>query len=319
MSTSALPSQSTRRRVAERGANEKTVEESGLAAPSTSSSSRSDDALFDTAEGDKSVPTSADSLAVPVANDYVGPLVKRPNSPSLGNDFLTAHHVFGDYIRKHEIPRKVFHSSIGFITLYLWTQGVQINLFPKYFHVAFIVITLLDLIRFYSKTFNYMYCQVVGFLMREKEVHGFNGVIWYILGLDFAFSFTTKDIAVLSVLLLSWSDTAASTCGRAWGHLTPKIARNKSLAGSMAAFAIGVISSYILYGYIVPTYSQFNAPGSILWTPEISYLNIHTMSILAGFIAALSEGIDLFNWDDNFTIPVLSSIFFYIVIYIFRK
>jgi diacylglycerol kinase (CTP) len=155
--------------------------------------------------------------------------------------------------------------------------------------------------------------------MREKEIHGFNGVIWYILGLDFAFSFTTKDISVLAVLLLSWSDTAASTCGRAWGHLTPKIARNKSLAGSLAAFCVGVISSYILYGYIVPEYSQYNTPGSIFWTPETSYLNLHTMSFLAGIVAALSEGIDLFNWDDNFTIPVLSSIFFYVVIYAFHK
>lgn len=243
---------------------------------------------------------------------------ERESTPSI-HEFLSAHSIFGDYIRKHEIPRKVFHSSIGFITLYLYTIGVQIESFPVGFHIAFINIFILDLIRFRFAGFNKLYCQVVGALMRESEVNSYNGVLWYILGLDFSFSFFSKDIILLSVLLLSWSDTAASTCGRKFGHLTPKLARNKSLAGSMAAFAIGVLASYLLYGYFIPNYNQFNREGDIYWTPETSYLSIHTMSILSGFVAALSEGIDLFNWDDNFTIPVLSSIFFYGVITLFHK
>ncbi|KAH3678505.1 hypothetical protein WICMUC_001522 [Wickerhamomyces mucosus] len=274
-------------------------------------------------ESSNSVLTSSSAAAAAsgllFSNDFVGSLEKRPNSPALGNDFLTAHHVFGDYIRKHEIPRKVFHSSIGFITLYLYTKGVQINSFPIPFHISFITIFVLDLLRLNSRRFNYLYCQVVGFLMREKEINSYNGVLWYILGLDFAFSFFTKDIAVLSVLLLSWSDTSASTFGRAYGHLTPKIARNKSLAGSIAAFAVGVGSSYLFYGYFVPNYNFVNSSNDIYWTAESSYLNLHTMSLLSGFVGALSEGIDLWNWDDNFTIPVLSSLFFYTVISIFHK
>lgn len=257
-------------------------------------------------------------LLIP-SNDFVGTLRKSTSSPALGNDFLTAHHIFGDYVRKHEIPRKVFHSSIGFITLYLYTQGLTTDVFPIPFHVSFIIIFSLDLIRLRWKYFNYLYCQVVGFLMREKEIKGYNGVLWYILGLDFVFSFFPKDICLASVLLLSWSDTAASTVGRAYGKYTPKIARNKSLAGSIAAFAVGVLSSYLTYGYFIPEYNYLNKPGDIYWTPDSSYLNLHTMSILAGFVAALSEGIDIFNWDDNFTIPTLSSIFFYVVITIFHK
>ncbi|CCH43398.1 CTP-dependent diacylglycerol kinase 1 [Wickerhamomyces ciferrii] len=259
-----------------------------------------------------------DTLAPP-SNDFVGNLRTSTTSPALGNDFLTAHHIFGDYIRKHEVPRKVFHSSIGFITLYLYTKGVHKEVFPIPFHISFTVIFTLDLIRLRWKYFNYLYCQVVGFLMREKEINSYNGVLWYILGLDVVFSFFPKDICLLSVLLLSWSDTAASTFGRAYGKYTPKIARGKSLAGSIAAFTIGIISSYLVYGYFIPEFPHLNQIGEIFWTPESSYLNLHTMSLLSGFVAALSEGIDLFNWDDNFTIPALSSIFFYIVITIFHK
>jgi len=280
---------------------------------STSSSSTTENI------SDTEISSATGSSSLKITNDFVGALRKSASSPALGNDFLTAHHIFGDYVRKHEIPRKVFHTSIGFLTLYLYTKGVSKDVFPIPFHIGFIVIFSLDLIRLRWRYFNYLYCQVVGFLMREKEINSFNGVLWYLLGLDFLFSFFPKDICIGSVLLLSWSDTAASTLGRAYGKYTPKIARNKSLAGSMAAFAIGVLSSYLLYGYFIPNYEHVNKVGDIFWTAESSYLNLHTMSFLSGFVAAFAEGIDLFNWDDNFTIPVLSSIFFYIVITIFHK
>lgn len=312
--SSALPQRVTRSRHSARLRELQQAEQHRHAEPSDA------DTLTDASSESTELETSETSETESTEFAPEGsPFVFKGHEKSSIHAYLTAHHVFGDYVRKHEIPRKVLHSSIGFITLYLYTQGIQTSVFPVYFHTAFITIFTLDLVRFNSKRFNYAYCQVVGLLMREKEIHGFNGVIWYILGIDFSFTLFSKDLALLSVLLLSWSDTAASTCGRTWGHLTPKIARNKSLAGSFAAFCVGVLSSYLLYGYFIPQYQQYNAPGAIFWTPETSYLNLHTMSILAGFVTALSEGIDLFNWDDNFTIPVLSSIFFYIVIFVFHK
>lgn len=313
MSTTALPPAArTRKRLKQ----EHETHTSQLESNSTSSSasvSDSDKEFTNSTEASTAEPLETSDLI-----DFVGSLIQKPGSPSLGNDFLTAHHIFGDYVRKHEIPRKVLHSSIGFITLYLYTKGVQTDVFPLPFAISFVVIFALDLLRFKSRRFNYAYCQVVGFLMREKEIQSYNGVLWYILGLAFSFYFMPKDIVLISVLLLSWSDTAASTCGRKWGYLTPKLSRNKSLAGSIAAFVIGVICSYLLYGYFIPKYSYLNAPGSIFWTPESSKINIHILSFLMGFVASFSEGIDLFNWDDNFTIPVLSGLFAYGVISLFH-
>ena len=155
--------------------------------------------------------------------------------------------------------------------------------------------------------------------MRKKEIHTYNGVLWYILGLIFSFSFFSKDVALISLFLLSWSDTAASTFGRKYGYLTPKLARNKSLAGSIAAFIVGFLTCLTFYGFFVPHFSYVNKPGEILWSSDSSRLSLHTLCWLGGLVGALSEGIDIFNWDDNFTIPVLSSIFLTSVIHIFKK
>lgn len=232
---------------------------------------------------------------------------------------LKSHEWFGDFITKHEIPRKVFHSSIGFITLYLYTQGINYKnvLWPLIY--AFIILFILDLIRLNWPFFNMLYCRTVGALMRKKEIHTYNGVLWYILGLIFSFNFFSKDVTLISLFLLSWSDTAAATIGRKYGHLTPKLAGNKSLAGSIAAFTVGVITCSVFYGYFVPAYSYVNKPGEIQWSPETSRLSLNMLSLLGGVVAALSEGIDLFNWDDNFTIPVLSSLFMNAVIKTFKK
>lgn len=232
---------------------------------------------------------------------------------------LKSHEWFGDFITKHEIPRKTFHSSIGFVTLYLYTQGVHYDNVTRPLIFAFIIIFALDIVRLRWNFFNKLYCHAVGPLMRKKEVHTYNGVLWYLLGLIFSFLFFPKDVVLISVCLLSWSDTAASTFGRKFGHLTPKLAPNKSLAGSIAAFIIGFITCFGFYGFFVPKYSYLNTYGKMLWTPESSRLNLTSLSFLGGLVAALSEGIDIFNWDDNFTIPVLSSIFLNVVLVIFRR
>lgn len=221
-----------------------------------------------------------------------------------------SHELFGEYITKHELPRKIFHSSIGFITIYLYTLGYDYTKIASVLTIAFVIILTLDIIRLNWHGFNWLYCKFVGMLMRPSEINKLNGVLYYILGLIFSFGFFQKDICLVSVMLLSWSDTAASTFGRKYGHLTPKIARNKSLAGSLAAFIVGVISVYLTYGYLLPAYPELNSEQDIKWHPETSRFSLNQISLLGGFVASFSEGIDIYNLDDNLTIPVLSSLFF---------
>lgn len=172
--------------------------------------------------------------------------------------------------------------------------------------------------------------------MRETEVSGYNGVIWYLVGAYTVLRFFPKDIGVMGVLLLSWCDTAASTFGRIYGRYTYSLRKGKSLAGTLAAWAVGVVTAAAFWGWFVPYVGTFpsDPEGAFLYTGRInlipdpvkrligwsvtSYtesstvitgsLALGVMSVVSGVVAAGSEFIDLFGWDDNFTIPVLSGI-----------
>jgi len=164
--------------------------------------------------------------------------------------------------------------------------------------------------------------------MRESEYDGWNGVIWYLLGAWIVLGFFAKDVGVMGILLLSWCDTAASTVGRAYGRYTPRIRKGKSLAGSLAAFAVGVITAASFWGWLAPRTGSFpddnNFPFMFTGTlslPEAvrtavgltesqasisGALALGILSVWTGFVASVSEVVDIFGWDDNLTIPVLS-------------
>lgn len=158
--------------------------------------------------------------------------------------------------------------------------------------------------------------------MRESEVDGWNGVIWYLLGTYLVLRLFPKDVGVMGVLLLSWCDTAASTVGRAYGRYTPRIRRGKSLAGSIAASLIGALTAATFWGWLAPrTQSLLDDPqGKFMFTgtlhppsflqlkPLTGSLALSVMSIWTGIVGAASEVVDLWGWDDNLTIPVLSGL-----------
>ncbi|QIW97645.1 hypothetical protein AMS68_003163 [Peltaster fructicola] len=241
---------------------------------------------------------------------------------------IPIHQDFRAFVHKHEIPRKVLHVSIGFITLYLYHVGVQTSSIHPVLLSLLVPIFIVDLVRFRYPAFNDVYIKVMGAFMRESEAHDrFNGVISYLAGLWATMYFCRKDIAVMSVLLLSWCDTAASTFGRAFGKYTPKVRRGKSLAGSIACLAFGIAAASLFWGVIAPRSNPalnqgensfaFNdkltlptrvrewlgmtrAQASVSGGPALTI-----MSLVAGLIASVSEAIDLWGLDDNLTIPIL--------------
>ena len=162
--------------------------------------------------------------------------------------------------------------------------------------------------------------------MRESEVEGWNGVIWYLLGAWTVLRFCPKDVGTMSVVLLSWCDTAASTFGRLYGRYTPRIRKGKSVAGSAAAVVVGMLTAGLFWGVVAPAYPAYEDGfqfRGILELPVIvketlgmtgnegqvgGWVALGIVSLWSGIVASASEVVDLFGWDDNLTIPVLSGL-----------
>ena len=243
---------------------------------------------------------------------------------------IPIHRQWRSFVHRHEVPRKLLHVSIGFFTIWAYVHGLQTSDIHPYLLTALVPIATVDYARFKFPSFNRFYVRALGAFMRETEFEGWNGVIWYLLGAWISLRFFPKDVGVMGILLLSWCDTAASTVGRAYGRYTPRIRRGKSLAGSLAAFLVGVITAAGFWGWLVPRNGQFpedvnwplqftgtlSLPGPIrdlvgLTEAQASIsggLALAIMSLWTGFAASASEVIDIFGWDDNLTIPVLSGI-----------
>ena len=66
---------------------------------------------------------------------------------------------------------------------------------------AFCIILPLDFVRFRYPQFERLYERVVGFLMRDCERDQINGVVWYILGVNFALTAYPLDVATVAILM----------------------------------------------------------------------------------------------------------------------
>ncbi|KAI4858908.1 hypothetical protein F4820DRAFT_441363 [Hypoxylon rubiginosum] len=243
---------------------------------------------------------------------------------------IPIHRRFKTFIHKHEVPRKALHVSIGFLVYWLYVSGTQTSSVTPFLMGFLIPIASTDYLRHKYASLNRFYVRCLGALMRESEYAGWNGVVFYLLGAWTVLYFFPKDVAVVSVMLLSWCDTAASTFGRLYGIYTPRIRRGKSLAGSFAAFLVGVATAGWFWGWLAPRTGPFpgdeshpfmfkgflRLPGlvsDVLGFSESQAtvggpVALGLLSLWSGFTAAGSEVIDLFGWDDNLTIPILSGI-----------
>lgn len=234
----------------------------------------------------------------------------RTPSPSLENANVAGQ------IHKHEVPRKLLHVSIGFLAIYLYRTGHHPQRLVGPLAGALVPIASADLLRFYHKPFNALYIRVLGALMRESEVRGWNGVVWYLVGTISVLAVFPKDVATLSILLLSWCDTAASTFGRLYGRHTPAIRRGKSLAGSLAAAIVGAVTAGIWWGWLIRDVAGDD--DGVMWRGRLAVgsgaAQLHggwalaAMSVLTGVVASASEVLDLWGLDDNVVIPVVSAI-----------
>ncbi|KAI6128147.1 hypothetical protein EDD16DRAFT_1472665 [Pisolithus croceorrhizus] len=228
-----------------------------------------------------------------------------------------------------EIPRKALHSSIGFLTLYLWTSDGSRDHVVMALSSALAVLIPVDILRLRYPSFERAFEKCVGIFMRDSERRTSNGVIWYMIGVNTVLVTLPLDIAVVSVAILSWADTAASTFGRLYGQFTPRLparlpilglplASRKSLAGFIAAAITGAAVAVGFWSFVAPLREQ---SSELSWTWEggvggtfadsgskmfSGWTGIATIGIVTGLVTAVAEALDLGSVDDNLSLPIIT-------------
>ena len=148
---------------------------------------------------------------------------------------------------------------------------------------------VMDITRARYPLVNHYVIKLMGPLMRRSEKDGMSGFPFYALGVSLALFFYSRNIAILSVMFLVFSDPLSSFFGVLYGK--DKIMPNKSLQGAVAGF----FTCYLI---------------TLFYTMNHATLGNHILvfAVVAGLIGALSELVSAFNVDDNLTIPVLSGL-----------
>lgn len=188
------------------------------------------------------------------------------------------------------IARKIWHMTGVSIFFLGWT------LFPYWLSMSLLIMGWFlfvppDLIRLYNPQLNRMLTRWFRPIMRKNELDRPAGTTYLVTGVIFIGFLFPAEIVGLSLLFLAFADPIASYVGIRYGK--DKIFGHKSVQGFVAAYVVCFIATF-----------------AYLYFKNISdYILI--VSLIAGLIGALAELVPVAKIDDNFTMPVLSSIGLY--------
>lgn len=186
--------------------------------------------------------------------------------------------------------RKLWHITTGSLGLFLFTRSTQDQQVWGFIVLGIALAGfVMDITRARYPFINHLVIKFMGPLMRRSEKDGMSGFPFYALGVALALFFYSRNIAILSVMFLVFSDPLSSFFGVLYGK--DKIMPNKSLQGAVAGF----FTCYLI---------------TLFYTMNHATLGNHILvfAVVAGLIGALSELVSAFNVDDNLTIPVLSGL-----------
>ncbi len=179
-----------------------------------------------------------------------------------------------------EISRKVLHvSSVLIPLIYVFVQrGLMLWLLTAGLAIAAVV----EVLRYAHPGFRTLFRDQLGFMVRSVEWHRLTGSTYVLLGALLAVALFPKPIAIVVLIILSISDSAASLVGLNFGRTR---FLGKSLAGSLAFFFTAL---------------------AILWPAEpIS----HGVAFLAAAVATLAEALPALKLgpvelNDNLLVPL---------------
>lgn len=129
-------------------------------------------------------------------------------------------------------------------------------------------------------------------LLRKHERNNLIGSTFFCISTIIAFAAFDYPIALLSLLLAVFGDTAAAIVGTVWG--SKKIFRNKSYAGTLSGFLVNLITGALVM-----------SGQPIIFIP---------MALTASVVEMMTKKLD-----DNLTVPLFSGFVGQLIVFILQK
>ncbi|MCP4725064.1 MAG: phosphatidate cytidylyltransferase [bacterium] len=149
---------------------------------------------------------------------------------------------------KREIKRKLFHLLALSIPVGYWFLDRSLVLMIL---IPFTVIVLIvDIARFNIPWFQDLFMKIFGVIVREHETRYFTGSAFLLSAAVIVIHFFPKNIAILSLLIVSISDACAALIGRKFGKIS---IFEKTLEGSLA-----FLTTALMIGFIMPDIDNFH-------------------------------------------------------------
>ena len=137
---------------------------------------------------------------------------------------------------QNELLRKSIHLFSSILALILYIFGKKVIIYP----LIFITATYITLDYLRKKTvLNDFYLKYFKIVTREKEIMGkLTGASYLLLGYTITIFSFSEISAIISILIVSISDSVAALVGRKYGMIN---IRNKTLEGTFSFFLCSII------------------------------------------------------------------------------
>ncbi|MCB0355464.1 MAG: hypothetical protein KDD40_00565 [Bdellovibrionales bacterium] len=195
------------------------------------------------------------------------------------------------------LARKIWH-FIGVMVIAFIYYRVSHSTAIQVMALSAALFTTLDLLRKQLPSLNQILMSIFNPVMRESERTHIAGTTYLLNGAFITMFFFPKPIVLLTLLMLGTADPVASFTGLKMGK--DKILGNKTLQGSLAAFAVSTVVAAIYY-FLTNTMTE----------------RLMIVSLLSGLVGTFSELIPIGKIDDNFSFPIVCALGLSGVYYLF--
>ena len=188
------------------------------------------------------------------------------------------------YTFLNEISRKIYHYSLMIVPIF-YLYFIK-NKWDIIIILIFLVILSVIFEIFRKNKFKALN-NIFSFIMRKNEINGhITGSTWSITASLVVIIIFPKDIAIASIIFLAVGDATAALVGIRYPYLKFK---NKSISGSFSGF-ISIVFFLFLLGFDIA----------------------NPIFIIGAFVAMIIEILPI-PVNDNFSIPIFSGFFMYIL------